>query len=122
MTNRDAVQILKASQKGFKAALTQARIVAESAFQDYVEGVDPGLLEEFLGHWDNPLQKKDQVNCRLALDIKDSDSAVDEHEQAFFKAKSKVVGFRRDVEDVVIRTESIDQFASLDPVGRAFPR
>ncbi|XP_059078527.1 uncharacterized protein LOC131876991 [Tigriopus californicus] len=126
MTDREAVQILKASRKGFKAALTRARNVAESAFQDYVEGDDPGLLEEFLGHWDNRLQKflsaEDQVNCHLASDIKDSDPAVDEHVQAFFKAKSKVVGFRRDVEAVIIRTEPIRPVRESGPSRQSLPK
>jgi hypothetical protein len=126
MTDREAVQILKASRKGFKAALTRARNVAESAFQDYVEGDDPGLLEEFLGHWDNRLQKflsaEDQVNCHLASDIKDSDPAVDEHVQAFFKAKSKVVGFREMWRPSSSELNQSDQFVSQDPAARAFPR
>ncbi|XP_059087688.1 uncharacterized protein LOC131884068 [Tigriopus californicus] len=107
MSDREAVQVLKASRKGFKAALSRARNVAESAFEDYVEGERPTLLERFVNHWDDRLQKylqaQDQVVCHLSSDSKDADPAVEEHLEALFKAQSKLIGFQRDVEASLLR-------------------
>ncbi|XP_059095941.1 uncharacterized protein LOC131890587 [Tigriopus californicus] len=102
MSKRDEIASLKASRRGFKSALTRARKSAQSALDDYILGDDPVLLENFLGHWDDRLQKylfaEDQVICHLDADANDADSAVDEQTNAFFKAKSIIIGFRRDVD------------------------
>lgn len=122
MSDREEIQALKASRSGYKSALTRARNVAESSLEDYVVGDDPILLENFIGHWDARLQKyldaEDQVICGLASDVKDADPAVDEHVKAFFKAKSIINGFRRDVEANLVNVSLSNQGSNLHPNSR----
>ncbi|XP_059096764.1 uncharacterized protein LOC131891250 [Tigriopus californicus] len=111
MAHRDEIQVLKASRRGFKAALTRARNVAESALEDFSVGDDPVLLENFICHWDERLHKylnaEDQVICHLSSDVKDADPAVDEHTSAFIKAKSQVTGLSRDFDAIRLRNLTV---------------
>lgn len=125
MSDREAILALKASRSGYKSALSRARKVAESALKVYVEGDDPTLLENFLGHWDERLQKylhaEDLVMCNLASDPKDADQAVDEHVTAFFTAKTTITGFRRDVDAAVLRQVAVNQPVPIPDSRQAHP-
>lgn len=125
MSKRDEITLLKASRSGFKSALTRARKSAKAALDDHTPGEDPILLESFLEHWDDRLQKylhaEDQVICHPDADAKDADPAVDEHTNAFFKAKSLIIGFRRDVDASNLQVVRSSQPVPIRGSGSSIP-
>ncbi|XP_059078478.1 uncharacterized protein LOC131876950 [Tigriopus californicus] len=122
MSNREAIQTLKASRSGFKSALTRARNMVKVSLDEYVDGEDHSLSENLLRHWDDHLQKflaaDDQVMCGLASDMKDADPAVDDHVQAFLKPQVLITGYRREVEAVNRQTMVNSNVAAPIPDGR----
>jgi hypothetical protein len=96
---REEVDRLKASRKGFKAALTRTRRAVEELIHGHEDGEDPQVLEERFAIWTQRWNKfqdaEDSVLCHPEADAADADKDLDEHEDAYVRAQAQVITFRR---------------------------
>lgn len=121
----EALVSLKAKRRGLKSSLTKIRRAACEVVENFANG-DPSLLEEYLGTWKTRLQKfleaEDMVACHEDADTIDLDKDTVEHEDAFFRVKIKIQGYRREFDAGVIQQEQRSPVpASTSGPGRPNP-
>jgi len=95
---RDEVDQLKASRRGFKAALTKTGRAVEAEIIAHGANEDPVALETRLDGWAQKLAKyldaEDAVNCHMDAANADADEDSETHEYAYAQAKMHIVTFR----------------------------
>jgi len=82
-SERDEVERLKASRRGFKAALTRSRWEVEQDIEDHPDGEDPTFLKQRIEVWSQRWIKfqeaEETVICHLEADATYVDKDVNHH-------------------------------------------
>ena len=90
--------------------MARIRNSVEPEIEDFNEGNDPTVLENYMEPWKEKLQKfldaEDRVMGNLSADQNDSDKDIQEHERAFHIAKTTVLGLRREYDIAQVQPPS----------------
>jgi len=111
MDDREEIDRLKASRRGFKAALTRTRRAVENLIEDHIDRDDPTLLENHFAiwtqRWDKFQKAEEAVICHPEADIADADKDIDEHEDAYARAQTRIVTFRRNCDHAQVQPVAV---------------